>query len=323
MALVFVLALLAGVLRVNASDHAVMLESVQQHEDSLQEQMTQLQHETEQRNGEQSWVDMPALLSTLLDYWKLWFCTGLIVFLFWNMWRSLKRNQHEEGRQQEQQEQEEQVEQMEVEEQEEQAEEVAQEEQVEEVAQEDDEDEEEEDFYNSALTRYIAQRAWEKMQGKATKCVLVEELMNDLLQTFAFVWSNSFFPVLQPAIGVGSAFEGWSPCEEDTVYRLLVPIKAPHGHAFHPELGDEGDMLARNSRIRVELVCMCTREQQLGDVLCFLHHTEEELSQKQDPSLLQTLCTGSYLDVQKTVAWFNMQLAAIWRATHQAHSYVT
>ncbi|POI18552.1 hypothetical protein CIB84_017704, partial [Bambusicola thoracicus] len=80
-------------------------------------------------------------------------------------------------------------------------------------------------------------------------------------------------------------------------------------------------MLARNSRIRVELVCMCTREQQLGDVLCFLHHTEEELSQKQDPSLLQTLCTGSYLDVQKTVAWFSIQVATIWRATHRAHLY--
>ena len=49
------------------------------------------------------------------------------------------------------------------------------------------------------------------------------------------------------------------------VYHLFVPIKAPHGHVFHPELGEEGDMLARNSRIRVELVCMCTREQQLGD----------------------------------------------------------
>uniref|UniRef100_A0A8V0ZCG6 Mab-21-like HhH/H2TH-like domain-containing protein n=1 Tax=Gallus gallus TaxID=9031 RepID=A0A8V0ZCG6_CHICK len=338
MALVLVLALLVRALIVSGSDHAVMLERVQQ-------------HEKEQRNGEQSWVDMSALLFTLLDYWKIWLCTGLFVFLFWNMWRSLKRKQHEEGGQQERQELEEQVEEVEPEEQQEQVEQEEQLERVEEVEQEDQvehveqeeqeeredqgeqvqqeeqveeverEDEEDEYFYHSALTRYIAWRAWKKMQGKATKCVLVEELMRDLLQTYTFVYSNSFYPVLQPAIGVGSAFEGWSPCEEDIVYRLLVPIKAPHGHVFHPELGEEGDMLARNSRIRVELVCMCTREQQLGDVLCFLHHSEEELSQNQQPSLLQTLCTGSYLDVQKTAAWFNKQVPRTWRLTHRAHRY--
>lgn len=257
MALVLVLALLVRALIVSGSDHAVMLERVQQ-------------HEKEQRNGEQSWVDMSALLFTLLHYWKIWFCTGLFVFLFWNMWRSLKRKQHEEGGQQEQQEREEQVEEVEREEQQEQVEEEEQLERVEELEQEDQvehveqeeqeeredqgeqvqqeeqveeveqEDEEEEYFHHSALTRYIARRAWEKMQGKATKCVLVEELMSDLLQTYTFVCSNSFYPVLQPAIGVGSAFEGWSPCEEDIVYRLLVPIKAPHGHVFHPELGEEG-----------------------------------------------------------------------------------
>ncbi|XP_046797884.1 uncharacterized protein LOC124418375 [Gallus gallus] len=246
MALVLVLALLVRALIVSGSDHAVMLERVQQ-------------HEKEQRNGEQSWVDMSALLFTLLHYWKIWFCTGLFVFLFWNMWRSLKRKQHEEGGQQEQQEREEQVEEVEREEQQEQVEEEEQLERVEELEQEDQvehveqeeqeeredqgeqvqqeeqveeveqEDEEEEYFHHSALTRYIARRAWEKMQGKATKCVLVEELMSDLLQTYTFVCSNSFYPVLQPAIGVGSAFEGWSPCEEDIVYRLLVPIKAPMG----------------------------------------------------------------------------------------------
>lgn len=291
MALVLVLALLVRALIVSGSDHAVMLERVQQ-------------HEKEQRNGEQSWVDMSALLFTLLHYWKIWFCTGLFVFLFWNMWRSLKRKQHEEGGQQERQELEEQVEEVEREEQQEQVEQEEQLERVEELEQEDQvehveqeeqeeredqgeqvqqeeqveeveqEDEEEEYFHHSALTRYIARRAWEKMQGKATKCVLVEELMSDLLQTYTFVCSNSFYPVLQPAIGVGSAFEGWSPCEEDIVYRLLVPIKAPHGYVFHPELGEEGEVLARNSRIRVELVCMCTREQQLGDVLCFLQQPE-------------------------------------------------
>ena len=173
-------------------------------------------------------------------------------------------------------------------------------------------------YLNASMTELVSQ-VYETPE--TDPALLVEELMSDLLQTYTFVCSNSFYPVLQPAIGVGSAFEGWSPCEEDIVYRLLVPIKAPHGHVFHPELGEEGEVLARNSRIRVELVCMCTREQQLGDVLCFLHHSEEELSQNQQPSLLQTLCTGSYLDVQKTAAWFNKQVPRIWRLTHRAHRY--
>ena len=124
MALVLVLALLVRALIVSGSDHAVMLERVQQ-------------HEKEQRNGEQSWVDMPALLFTLLHYWKIWLCTGLFVFLFWNMWRSLKRKQHEEGGQQEQQEREEQVEEVEREEQQEQVEQEEQLERVEELEQED------------------------------------------------------------------------------------------------------------------------------------------------------------------------------------------
>ncbi|NXI74703.1 IPIL1 protein, partial [Anseranas semipalmata] len=66
---------------------------------------------------------------------------------------------------------------------------------------------------------------------------LVDELVRDLLHAFGLLSPNTFFPVLQPAIGVGSAFEGWSPSEEDAVYRLLVPLKAPVGHVFHLEMG--------------------------------------------------------------------------------------
>uniref|UniRef100_G1NLR7 Mab-21-like HhH/H2TH-like domain-containing protein n=1 Tax=Meleagris gallopavo TaxID=9103 RepID=G1NLR7_MELGA len=66
---------------------------------------------------------------------------------------------------------------------------------------------------------------------------------------------------------------------------------------------------------------MCMREKELGDVLCFLHYPVEDLIQNQDPSLLLTLCTGFYLDVQRTATWFKVQLAMIWKATLQAHAY--
>ncbi|RLW03218.1 hypothetical protein DV515_00006571 [Chloebia gouldiae] len=63
-------------------------------------------------------------------------------------------------------------------------------------------------------------------------------------------------------------------------------------------------MLQKSFCVRVELLCTCMREQLWEDMLCFLHHPEEELRRKQEPSLLYTLCTGSYLDVENTVQWF-------------------
>ncbi|XP_074693884.1 uncharacterized protein LOC141928916 [Strix aluco] len=52
----------------------------------------------------------------------------------------------------------------------------------------------------------------------------------------------------QPPIGVGSTFEGWSPCEDDAVYCLLVP---PRGHAFHLELGTPGEMPAKMQQMEL------------------------------------------------------------------------
>ncbi|NXR98882.1 IPIL1 protein, partial [Oxylabes madagascariensis] len=72
----------------------------------------------------------------------------------------------------------------------------------------------------------------------------------------------------------------------------------------------------------VELLCTCTRGQ-LGkeDMLCFLHHPEEELRWKQDPSLLHTLCTGSYLDVEKTVHWFCRFMRVAWMLLPQSRHW--
>ncbi|XP_061210617.1 inositol 1,4,5-trisphosphate receptor-interacting protein-like 1 [Neopsephotus bourkii] len=112
--------------------------------------------------------------------------------------------------------------------------------------------------------------------------------------------SKGFFPELGPAMGVGSAFDCWSPQEDEPVYRLLVPLKPPRGHTFCPEPGT----VANESRIRVELECTCTAQEMVGRMLCFLHNCKEQLREKQKPSLLHTLCTGSYLDAQKTALWF-------------------
>ncbi|NXO19520.1 IPIL1 protein, partial [Oriolus oriolus] len=74
----------------------------------------------------------------------------------------------------------------------------------------------------------------------------------------------------------------------------------------------------RNFCVRVEQLCTCTREQLGQNMLCFLHHPEEELRRKQDPSLLHTLCTGSYLDVRKTVHWFYRFVRVAWSLLPQS-----
>ncbi|NWZ00328.1 IPIL1 protein, partial [Loxia curvirostra] len=147
------------------------------------------------------------------------------------------------------------------------------------------------------------------------------DLMDNYTVYFGHVLSNSFYPVLEQAIGVGSAFEGWSPREQDVVYRVLIPMSPPRGHSFHLELDSAGQRQVRNFRVRVQLECTCTGKQQAEDMLCFLHHPEEELRRNQDPSLLDTLCTGSYLDVQKTARWFYQLVRAIWPALPQSHNW--
>ncbi|KAM4753992.1 uncharacterized protein ACIQIH_000596 [Cyanocitta cristata] len=147
------------------------------------------------------------------------------------------------------------------------------------------------------------------------------ELMESFTRVFIDSVSNSFYPVPQEAIGVGSAFEGWSPREQDGVYRVLVPLNPPPGHAFHLELNSAGQMAARTFCVRVELVCTCEREQLGKELLCFLHHSQEELRRKQKPSLLETLCTGSYLDVEKTSHWFYQLVRCSWLHLPQSYSW--
>ncbi|NXO43901.1 IPIL1 protein, partial [Locustella ochotensis] len=102
---------------------------------------------------------------------------------------------------------------------------------------------------------------------------------------------------------------------------VLIPMTPPRGHSFHLELDSAGHRPVRNFRVRVQLECTCRGEQQGENMLCFLHHPEEELRSNQDPSLLDTLCTGSYLDVHKTARWFCQLVRAIWPALPQSHNW--
>nr|XP_009941694.1 PREDICTED: inositol 1,4,5-trisphosphate receptor-interacting protein-like 1 [Opisthocomus hoazin] len=171
------------------------------------------------------------------------------------------------------------------------------------------------------LGRTVAKRIQWPVQNLAYRSQLVAELMGNLLRVCRELLSDTFFPVLQPAISVGSTFEGWSPCEDDCVYHLFMPLQPPWGHTFHLEPCTAGQMLGRPFNIRVEQVCTCQRERLPGDMLCFLHHSEEELRKNQEPSLLHTLCTSSYLDVQKTAYWFRKLARSAWMMLPQSRRY--
>ncbi|XP_063255233.1 inositol 1,4,5-trisphosphate receptor-interacting protein-like 1 [Prinia subflava] len=183
------------------------------------------------------------------------------------------------------------------------------------------EEQEEESYVNDDAGRILMERIEWPVQDLQKGCEWTTGLMENYIAYFGEVLSNSFYPVLQPAIGVGSAFEGWSPREQDVVYQVLIPMTPPPGHSFHLELDSAGHRHVRNFRVRVQLECTCTGEQQGENLLCFLHHPEEELRSSQEPSLLDTLCIGSYLDVHKTARWFCQLVRAVWPALPHSHNW--
>ncbi|XP_014793492.1 PREDICTED: inositol 1,4,5-trisphosphate receptor-interacting protein-like 1 [Calidris pugnax] len=148
---------------------------------------------------------------------------------------------------------------------------------------------------------------------------MVEELVDELLHICGKLSRNSFMPEARPVIGVSSSLGGWSGCEEDATYRFLVPLKPPRGHAFHVDTGARTkDTPERKASLRVELQCTCMREPLAEDMLCFLHHPEKELRDRQGPSLLRTLCTGPYLDTEKTSRWLQVLLKSAWAVMPQS-----
>ncbi|XP_027528769.1 inositol 1,4,5-trisphosphate receptor-interacting protein-like 1 [Neopelma chrysocephalum] len=134
---------------------------------------------------------------------------------------------------------------------------------------------------------------------------MIRDLIDDLTRAFGCLLSSRFYPVPQQAIGMDSAFEGWSPCQEDLVYRVLVPLNPPPGHTFQLELITAAGMPAKKFCIRVEQVPI----------------PEEELRRNEQLSLLYNLCTRSYLDVEKTTLWFRLLVRTSWLRLPQSNHW--
>ncbi|NXJ52089.1 IPIL1 protein, partial [Spizaetus tyrannus] len=92
------------------------------------------------------------------------------------------------------------------------------------------------------------------------------------------------------------------------------------GLSFSLELDTTGQLPARHSSIHVVLECRCSREQLLGDMLCFLHHQhDDKLPRDHSSYLLRALCTRSRLDVEKIACWVQHLVRSAWLLLPQSH----
>ncbi|NXV75119.1 IPIL1 protein, partial [Atlantisia rogersi] len=111
----------------------------------------------------------------------------------------------------------------------------------------------------------------------------------------------------------------WSVQENTITYHLLVFLQPPLGHSFSLEPDTEGQWPAKPSSIRVLLECMCLREQLLGGRQCFLHHPDSKLARNQGSNILHTLCTDSFLDMEKIICWAQVLVRSAWQLLPESH----
>ncbi|XP_038240918.2 inositol 1,4,5-trisphosphate receptor-interacting protein-like 1 [Dermochelys coriacea] len=172
----------------------------------------------------------------------------------------------------------------------------------------------------AALELFYEQHLQGVSKDLASTCEFVAGLVNTLLEACRVLTYQTFLPELENCIGVASTFEGWCPHRDPKAYQVLVPLLAPKGHSFRLEMENAEGTLEKHGHVVVELECVCKRERLLGDVLCLLHHSEEDLSDnKQGPFRVHILCSSSHLDVRKTTLWFHSLVGKAWALI--AHNY--
>ncbi|XP_056338876.1 inositol 1,4,5-trisphosphate receptor-interacting protein-like 1 [Oenanthe melanoleuca] len=250
----------------------------------------QLEWEVEQLVLTQSSTSWGHLLWPALQPWQVWPFAGFLVLLLAAWFMRRKRSHEAESTDEEEKEKE-------------------------------DEEEEEEETWSYDLRWLLDERIQWPVQDLQTGCNRTMALIDNFTSVIGRALTGTFYPVLQQAIGFGSAFEGWTSREEEVVYRVLIPLTPPLGHTFHVERDTDQQKPGRNFRVRVELECSCPRHHQGANPLCFLHHTDVVRRRTRQPNLLDSLCTGFYLDVQKTVLWFCALVRASWRRLPQSRSW--
>ncbi|XP_037662792.1 inositol 1,4,5-trisphosphate receptor-interacting protein-like 1 [Choloepus didactylus] len=151
-------------------------------------------------------------------------------------------------------------------------------------------------------------------------CEFVESFVDDLIEACRVLSRREAHPQLEDCLGIGAAFEKWGTLQDTQKFDILVPIVPPQGTMFILEMRDLA-LGRRCGSVLLELGCMCKREKLLGDVLCLVHHQRDHsvALDKCGSSIKAALCTGSHLDVCKTVQWFRNMVGKAWALL--AHKY--
>ncbi|TRZ19120.1 hypothetical protein HGM15179_007959 [Zosterops borbonicus] len=142
-------------------------------------------------------------------------------------------------------------------------------------------------------------------------CRRLKQLVRDLLYISREFSRRTFMPEIYPDRGMGSSHESWSIFGNTIFYQLLVFLRPPPGHSFILERETLRRRPERCSDIRVVLQCTCFMENELGYSLCFLHRRGNVL-QDHRSLVLETLCTGLYLNVEHISTWVQNLLFSAW-----------
>ncbi|XP_051654191.1 inositol 1,4,5-trisphosphate receptor-interacting protein-like 1 [Manacus candei] len=189
-----------------------------------------------------------------------------------------------------------------------------------------DTDEEEEDFNRACRgVRSLLCSMPPPMHLLPDPCKNLKHLVCDLLFVSREFSQRSFMPEMYPDSGRDGSREFWSVHKHQIFYQLLVFLRPPPGHSFILEQDSSvGQQPKPCSDIRVELECTCSREHLRGLTLCFLHSTHQKLPKDQMSPLLRTLCTGSYLEVERIASWvMDLVEAAWWRLPYWHHQHLS
>ncbi|XP_064007495.1 inositol 1,4,5-trisphosphate receptor-interacting protein-like 1 [Pogoniulus pusillus] len=150
---------------------------------------------------------------------------------------------------------------------------------------------------------------------------MLEALFDDLLGVCRVLCRKTFMPQMEPAKARSGTSESWDVQENSITYFLDVSLRPPHGHTFSLEPDTTGQMPGRSAKVRVGLECMCSREQLLGDTVCFLHHSSNSLPRHQGSYLLCNLCTRSCLDLEKVSCWVQHLVSSAWLLLPQSYHW--
>ncbi|NXP03561.1 IPIL1 protein, partial [Thinocorus orbignyianus] len=117
----------------------------------------------------------------------------------------------------------------------------------------------------------------------------------------------------------------WSIQEKSIVYHLLVFLRPPPGHSSNLELDTREELPGRPSNIHVVLECVCWKKRLLGGCVGFLHQHDNKLPRDRRSFPLQTLCTSSYLDMEKVACWVQLLVTSarqFWPDSHHCQLLV-